>query len=310
MSDVQSIMNEVKKAIVGKDKVLWWVIIALLAGGNILLEDIPGVGKTTMALAFSKALGLQYGRMQFTPDVLPSDINGFNVYNKETGKMSFQRGAVFCNLFLADELNRATSRTQSALLEAMEEGNVTVDGISYRLPEPFFVIATQNPTGAAGTQLLPDSQLDRFAIRETIGYPSPKAERTMVLNRQKRGALDTVTQVCDAKSLVRMQREAMSVYIKPEIVDGIIKLISATRNNPCIVRGASPRATLDVTDMAKALAYVQGRDYVIPEDVRSVFCDTVEHRVIFSPEVEGKAGAGREILEQILTAVKMPKLVE
>ena len=176
MRTVNCILDEVKKAINGKDPVLLWVLTAILARGHVLLEDIPGVGKTTMALAFSRALGLQYGRVQFTPDVLPSDITGYSVYEKQTGQLRYQPGAVLCNLFLADELNRATSRTQSALLEAMEEGQVTVDGISHPLPQPFIVFATQNPTGAAGTQLLPDSQMDRFTLRLSIGYPAPEAE--------------------------------------------------------------------------------------------------------------------------------------
>ena len=177
MNQISQIISEVKKAVVGKDRVLIWVMTVILARGHILLEDIPGVGKTTMALAFSRALGLDYGRVQFTPDVLPSDITGYSIYNKDTGEMRYQPGAILCNLFLADELNRATSRTQSALLEAMEEGQVTVDGISHRIPQPFCVFATQNPTGASGTQLLPDSQMDRFTVRMSIGYPAPPDER-------------------------------------------------------------------------------------------------------------------------------------
>ena len=184
MNRAGQVITEVKKAVVGKDRVLIWVMTVILAKGHILLEDIPGVGKTTMALAFSRALGLDYGRVQFTPDVLPSDITGYSVYDKQTGQMRYQPGAILCNLFLADELNRATSRTQSALLEAMEEGQVTVDGNTYRIPQPFLVFATQNPTGASGTQLLPDSQMDRFTVRLSIGYPAPKDEREMVLGRQ------------------------------------------------------------------------------------------------------------------------------
>lgn len=181
---VQQVLGQVRRAVVGKDAVLLWVLAAILARGHILLEDIPGVGKTTMALAFSRVLDLQYSRVQFTPDVLPSDVTGYSVPDPRTGEMQYQPGAVLCNLFLADELNRATSRTQSALLEAMEEGQVTVDGVSHPIPEPFVVIATQNPVGAAGTQLLPDSQLDRFMVRLSLGYPSPKDEAAMVLNRQ------------------------------------------------------------------------------------------------------------------------------
>lgn len=185
MAGIGKVMDEVKKAVVGKDAVLLRAVLAILAGGHILLEDVPGVGKTTMALAFSKALGLRYNRMQFTPDVLPSDVTGFSLYNKAVGKMEYQPGAVLCNLFLADELNRATSRTQAALLEAMEEGQVTVDGVTHALPRPFIVIATQNPAGASGTQLLPDSQMDRFMVKLSLGYPEPQDELRMLRRKQK-----------------------------------------------------------------------------------------------------------------------------
>ena len=194
------ILGEVKKAVVGKDSILAKVLLAILARGHILLEDIPGVGKTTMALAFSKALSLQYNRVQFTPDVMPSDITGFSIYNKATGAMEYQPGAVLCNLFLADELNRATSRTQSALLEAMEEGQVTVDGVAHPVPQPFLVIATQNPAGASGTQPLPDSQMDRFMIRLSLGYPAPADEFDMVRRKQGGNPLEQVRQVLDNRT--------------------------------------------------------------------------------------------------------------
>lgn len=308
MQYAQQVIGETRKAIVGKDSVLLWVFAAILARGHILLEDIPGVGKTTMALAFSKTLGLSYGRIQFTPDVLPSDITGYSVYNKETGAMVYQPGAVLCNLLLADELNRATSRTQSALLEAMEEGQVTVDGISHPLPRPFAVIATQNPVGASGTQLLPDSQMDRFTIRLSIGYPDPKAERAMVLARQGRDPLDAVQQVMNAGTLASLQDYAAGLYIKDEVVDYIIRLISATRSHPAILRGASPRATLSVTAMAKSVAALQGRDFVTPDDVASVFSTTVAHRLLLTPESEAKGLSAEAILKEILDGAKATKL--
>ena len=308
MGSVSQIIGEVKKVIVGKDRTLLWVLTTILARGHILLEDIPGVGKTTMALAFSKALGLEYGRVQFTPDVLPSDITGYSVYQKETGKMIYQPGAVLTNVFLADELNRATSRTQSALLEAMEEGQVTVDGQTYALPQPFFVIATQNPTGASGTQLLPDSQMDRFAIRLSIGYPSPKDEREMVLTRQQGNPLDQVRQVVTRQELVALQDQADAVYIKPDVVDYMVALVSATRNDPMILRGASPRATLSVASMAKAVAMLKGRDYVTPEDVQTVFVDTVSHRLLLAPEAEARDISEAKLLQEILRKTQAPRL--
>lgn len=308
MGSVSQIIGEVKKVIVGKDRTLLWVLTTILARGHILLEDIPGVGKTTMALAFSKALGLEYGRVQFTPDVLPSDITGYSVYQKETGRMIYQPGAVLTNVFLADELNRATSRTQSALLEAMEEGQVTVDGQTYALPQPFFVIATQNPTGASGTQLLPDSQMDRFTIRLSIGYPAPEDERELVLNRQKGNPLDQVRQVVTRQELLALQDQADSVYIKPEVVDYMVALVSATRSDPMILRGASPRATLSMASMAKAVAMLKGRDYVTPEDVQTVFVDTVSHRLLLAPEAEARDVSEARLLQTILRKTAAPRL--
>lgn len=308
MNQISQILGEVKKAVVGKDRVLVWVMTVILARGHILLEDIPGVGKTTMALAFAKTLGLEYGRVQFTPDVLPSDITGYSIYNKETGAMRYQPGAIVCNIFLADELNRATSRTQSALLEAMEEGQVTVDGVSHRIPQPFIVFATQNPTGASGTQLLPDSQMDRFTVRMSIGYPEPEDERNMVLRRQGGNPLALIRPVVTREQLAAMQDEAAAVYMKAELIDYAVSLIGATRTHPLILRGASPRATLSVTAMAKSVAYVQGRDYVVPKDVQTVFVSTVAHRLLMSPEAEAKAITPETVLEEILKRTPTPRV--
>ena len=308
MGSISQIIGEVKKVIVGKDRTLLWVLTTILARGHILLEDIPGVGKTTMALAFSKALGLSYSRVQFTPDVLPSDITGYSVYQKETGTMVYQPGAVLTNVFLADELNRATSRTQSALLEAMEEGQVTVDGETHPLPQPFFVIATQNPTGASGTQLLPDSQMDRFTIRLSIGYPSPADERELVIGRQQGNPLDQVRQVVSRQELLALQNQADSVYIKPEVVDYMVALIGATRDHPMILRGASPRATLSMASMAKAVAMLKGRDFVTPDDVKTVLIDTISHRLLLAPEAEARGVSAATLLQEILRKTPSPKL--
>ena len=308
MQYAQQIMGEVRKAVVGKDRVLLWSLATILARGHILLEDIPGVGKTTLALAFSRALGLTYGRVQFTPDVLPSDVTGYSVYNKETGSMTYQPGAVLCNLFLADELNRATSRTQSALLEAMEEGQVTVDGQTHPIPQPFTVIATQNPVGAAGTQLLPDSQMDRFTIRLSMGYPSPKDERDMILRRQEGNPLLQIRPVLSLGQLTELQDQAAGVYIQAELVAYVVRLAGATRSHPAILRGASPRATLSVTAMAKSIAFLNGRDYVIPSDIQTVFCETVAHRLLLEPSAEARGRTARDILEEILKAAAAPKV--
>ena len=264
------VVAEVKKAIVGKDMVIVKALAAILARGHILLEDIPGVGKTTMALAFAKALDLEFSRVQFTPDVMPSDVTGFSIYNKATGKMEYQPGAVMCNLFLADELNRATSRTQSALLEAMEEGQVTVDGVSRPVPQPFLVIATQNPVGASGTQRLPDSQLDRFLVRLSMGYPSPEEELELLRRKQYSQAMNSVQQVVDQESLEFIRSSVDRVHISESILQYIIRLVIATRKHPQLLQGASPRATLAITAMSRAVAFLRGRDYVLPEDVQEI----------------------------------------
>ncbi|MBO4887232.1 MAG: MoxR family ATPase [Firmicutes bacterium] len=313
MNDINSIGNarliirEVSKVIVGKDESLIKVLLAIIAGGHILMEDIPGVGKTTMAISISKALGLEYGRVQFTPDVLPSDITGYSIFDKESGKMTYQKGAVLCNLFLADELNRATSRTQSALLQAMEEGMVTVDNHTYPVPQPFIVIATQNPTGAKGTQMLPDSQMDRFMLRLSMGYPAHDDEIEMIRRKQKGITIDAVQQVVSRDDLLRIRREAEQVYIKDDVIDYIVRLCEATRNDGRIVQGASPRASLALTSLSKATAWIQGRDYVLPKDIRFVFFECIEHRLIWSQEMPD-AESKRAALAELFSTVEAPSL--
>ena len=249
---IRSILAQVRKAVRGKDQVLARVLLSILARGHILLEDIPGVGKTTMALAFSKALGLRCQRVQFTPDVMPSDLTGFSVYNQERRGFEYHAGALMCNLFLADELNRATSRTQSALLEAMEEGQVTVDGVSHPVPRPFLVIATQNPAGASGTQPLPDSQMDRFMVRLSLGYPAPADEMDMVRRRQGGNPLDSVEQVVDREGLLALREKAGAVYLSDEVLDYIVRLVGATREHPMVLRRPfrAPHHTISAAGMA------------------------------------------------------------
>ena len=308
VQQTQKIITQLQTVVVGKNAVLLWSLAAILAKGHILLEDIPGVGKTTMAVAFSKVLGLTYNRVQFTPDVLPSDITGYSVLDQATGKMTYRPGAVLCNLFLADELNRATSRTQSALLEAMEEGQVTVDGTAHKLPQPFVVIATQNPTGAAGTQLLPDSQMDRFTIRMSLGYPSVQDETAMVLNRLNGNPMTQLEPLMSRENLIAMQDEVAKTYVNETVVRYIVALIDATRNHSQILRGASPRATLSVTAVARAVAQLRGRDYVTPRDVQEVFLRIIGHRLLLSPRAEAENVNVQNILREILEAVPAPVL--
>ncbi|MBR1906270.1 MAG: MoxR family ATPase [Saccharofermentans sp.] len=308
-SMTDGIIHEIKKVICGKDNVIEETLTAILAGGHILMEDVPGVGKTTMALAFSKTMGLNFGRVQFTPDVLPSDITGFSIYDRNTDTMRYQPGAIFHNLFLADELNRASSRTQSALLEAMEEGNVTVDGKTYILPEPFIVFATQNPTGASGTSLLPDSQIDRFMVRISMGYPSAKYEKAMIEQRKNGiNPMDSVRPLCDANALLQMQAQVNNVFLHDQIADYIIALVNKTRGHADLERGASPRASLAFTSMAKAHAFMQGREYVVPKDVQQVFLPVITHRLMLNPEAEVNGKSTTEIAKEILASTFVPKV--
>ncbi len=302
------VVAEVKKAVVGKDDIVVKALLAILARGHLLLEDIPGVGKTTLAIAFSKALGLKYNRVQFTPDVMPSDLTGFSLYNKATGQMEYQPGALLCNLFLADELNRATSRTQSALLEAMEEGRVTVDGVSRPVPDPFLVIATQNPAGASGTQLLPDSQLDRFALRLSMGYPAP-ADELELLQRKLRGdAMGEVAQAAGRAQLTDLRAQVDRVFVDNEILQYVLQLVRATRSHPGLAQGASPRAAISLCALCRGVAYLRGRDYVVPGDVSYIWTDAIAHRLILPA---GAAEVGRrtvDIAGEVLESVRPPRL--
>ena len=307
-AQAQQILAQVRKVIVGKDHILVWVLATILAKGHILLEDIPGVGKTTMALAFSRGLQLECNRVQFTPDVLPSDVTGYSVLDQQTGQMRYQPGAVLCNLFLADELNRATSRTQSALLEAMEEGQVAVDGVSYPVPQPFVVLATQNPTGAAGTQLLPDSQMDRFMIRLSMGYPGLEDEMSMVLGRQQGNPLQQLQALMTREELLQLQQMVEQTHVSRDVVAYAVSLVQATRSHPLIQQGGSPRATLAVIALAKSLARLRRRDYVIPEDVQEVLVHTLSHRLILSPAAQVQGSSASDVLQQILSEVPQPQL--
>ena len=307
-SGVQKVLEQMRRVVVGKDRVLMWVMAAILAKGHILLEDLPGVGKTTMAVAFSKSLQLKYNRMQFTPDVLPSDVTGYSVLDPKDGSLTYREGSVLCNLFLADELNRATSRTQSALLEAMEEGQVTVDGISHKLPQPFIVIATQNPTGAAGTQLLPDSQLDRFTVRLRMGYPEAKDEIAMVESRQGRDPMGEIQALTNVEQLLALQDTVEKTFVAKDVIRYVVELMNATRNDPLILQGASPRATLSVVAMAKAVARLRGRDYVTPKDVQEVIMPTVAHRLILSPKANAQELTAEQVLGKLLRTVPAPRL--
>lgn len=308
---MNAVLDEVQKVIVGKKTVIEKVLMAVLAQGHILLDDVPGVGKTTLAVALSRALGLDYQRIQFTPDVLPSDIVGFSLYEKESGSMRYMPGVVTrTNLLLADEINRTSSKTQSALLEAMEEKQVTVDGQVHPLMDPFVVIATENHVGAAGTQLLPHAQLDRFLVRLTIGYPDYESEMAIIRDRRTGNPLDNVGQVLDRDTLLAMCEEVQNVTMKDEIVSYITRLAMASRQSAYTELGVSPRGALAVSRMARACAYLRGRDYVIPEDVQAVFADVCAHRVLLSQNARTERLDVHAVMEQLLRSVDVPFRVE
>ena len=305
---VSDIVNEVKKAISGKDDVIEKVLEAILAGGHILIEDIPGVGKTTLALALSKAMGLKFNRVQFTPDVVPSDITGFTVYDNKTDSFTYREGAALTNFFLADEINRTSSKTQSALLEVMQEEKVTVDGVSHPVPQPFVVVATQNPVGTVGTQMLPEAQLDRFMIKISMGYPDMNSQIEILKNREQYNPLDKVEKIVSSDELILMKNEVKNIYVDEKIYRYITELCEATRKNEYIRLGISPRGALSIAGMAKAKAYVQGRYFVTPEDVEHVFCDTSRHRVFLLPKASISNLDVDTVLIGIMDSIKAPKL--
>ena len=304
-----AVVNQVRQVILGKDTVICKVLMAILAKGHILLEDNPGVGKTTLALAFSKAMSLRYNRVQFTPEIMPADVVGFSIWDQATGEFVYRPGAALCNLFLADEINRTSAKTQSSLLEAMEEGQVTVDSISHPLPQPFTVIATQNPVGSAGTQLLPESQLDRFMMRLSIGYPS--LDQEVLILKQTEGArpVDLVQSVVTLEEVQTMQEEVALVHVSDELYHYVARLCAATREHPLIRLGASPRAGGALIRVCRASAWMAGRDYVIPEDVRLLYYNVLEHRITPDPQARMSDRNAHTLLTEVLESVPAPKVV-
>ncbi len=305
--DLERTIAEVEKAISGKRAVVEKIVMAILSDGHILLDDVPGVGKTTLALALSRTLGLAYHRIQFTPDVLPSDIVGFSVYNKDTGAFTYKSGVVNdANLLLGDEINRTSSKTQSALLEAMEERQVTVDGNTYPLQKPFIVIATQNNVGTAGTQMLPYAQVDRFLVRLSVGYPDYDAQMELLRARQDGDPLESVAQTLTREDVARMQGEVRAVTAKDSILSYLTRLALASREHPMTEIGISPRGALFLDRMAKARAYLEGRDYVIPEDVQAAFFDVCAHRVILTQKARLSGVTAEQVLSELLRSVEVP----
>lgn len=303
---IQQALDAVEQVIIGKNTCVEKVMEAILAGGHVLIEDIPGVGKTSLAVAFAKVLDLKQNRVQFTPDVLPADITGFSMYRKETGTFEYQQGAAMCNMFLADEINRTSPKTQSALLEVMEERTVTVDGKTRKVPSPFHVIATENPIGSAGTQMLPESQLDRFMIRLKMGYPKKKDEMQILMSRDKVNPMDHLQPVLTGREVLEIQEEVEEIYLHPVIYEYIVDLITATREHEMLELGVSTRGGLALAKMAKASAFLAGRNYVIPNDVEERFVYVTEHRVRLSSKAHLNHMTEEEVVNEILRSVKKP----
>ena len=304
----EEIISSIGNVIVGKTDVIRKVLMAVYAKGNVLLEDLPGVGKTTLALAFAKVLGLDFKRVQFTPDTMPSDITGFTVYNKETGMFDYKAGAIVCNLFMGDEINRTSPKTQSALLEAMEENAVTVDGVTHMLPTPFICIATQNPAGSSGTQPLPESQLDRFMVKLSIGYPDSAEQVEILRRRQSSDPIDSLAPVTDRDSIVEIQNYLGSVKVSDDILKYMVALCDATRDDPLIEYGVSPRGLIALSRMVRACAILEERDYVIPADVAAVFGDVCSHRIIMRPRAKLEGMSARAVLNEILNKTSAPAI--
>ena len=306
----QKVIEEVKKAFIGKTECVEKLMTAILAGGHVLVEDVPGVGKTTLALAFAKAMNVAQNRVQFTPDVLPADITGFTVYNREKDGFFYRPGAVMCNILLADEINRTSPKTQAALLEVMEEGSVTVDGVTRPVPSPFLVIATQNPVGSAGTQLLPQSQLDRFLIRLSMGYPDRNSQVALMRDRHSENPLDGCRTVGDGEALQRLSAEAMNVYVSDGVYGYIADLAEATRKDPDVALGLSPRGALALCRAAQANAYLEGRDYTTPEDVAALLENVAGHRLVLGAKARLRERTAESVLQDILRTVPKPGVKE
>ena len=306
-SIVYALQQNIRRVIVGKDEAIELALIALLCRGHVLIEDVPGVGKTTLVAALAKSLNCTFKRIQFTPDVMPSDITGFTMPSLATGQMEFKPGAVMSQIILADEINRTSPRTQSSLLEVMEEGQVTVDGVTHPLPRPFMVLATQNPVDFVGTYPLPEAQMDRFFMRINIGYPSIEEEMD-VLERYSGQAspLSTLQAICSAQDVIAMQEQVGTVYCSREVRSYVAQIAAITRNHPQLSLGASPRGAIALIRAAQACAVLNGRDYILPDDVQRMAVPVLSHRLILTPEARMKGQSTRQLLLSLLSSVPVP----
>lgn len=305
MAEIARIKENIEKVLIGKSEVIDFVLTGMVAGGHVLLEDVPGTGKTVLAKSLAKSVDLKFSRVQFTPDLLPADVTGLNIYNQKEGEFVLKKGPVFANILLADEINRATPRTQSSLLECMEEKQVTIDGVTYPLEEPFFVIATENPIETAGTFPLPEAQLDRFLMKLSMGTPDYEEEIAIMNRFLKDNPAETIGSVINREQLLKASGEYKQVYIHKDIIAYIAQIVEATRKNPNIVTGVSPRGTLAMLNAARAYAYVQERTYVIPEDVKLLSIPVFAHRIVTAAGM-ARTNARNELIREIVNQVTVP----
>lgn len=305
---IQKMADNMEKVLIGKRGAIELVLTALLAGGHVLIEDVPGVGKTSLANALAKTIACGFTRIQFTPDTLPSDVTGVSVYNMQSGKFEYAKGAVMNHIILADEINRTSPKTQASLLESMEEGQVTVDGTTYPLPQPFLVIATQNPVDYLGTYNLPEAQLDRFMLKLSIGYPSNEDERIMLSKYLNAEPLETLMPVTDGETVLKLQKEVRVISVHPDIMEYVVQIVSGTRTHHAFSLGASPRASIALAHAAQATAAMHGRDFVIPDDVKSMIAPVLYHRLVLTPEARLGHQTVKTVMDEILKSIKVPVL--
>ncbi len=302
----QRISENVERVIVGKTKEVELALVAMLSQGHVLIEDVPGVGKTMLAKSLSRSIGCTFRRVQFTPDLLPSDVTGVSIYNQKTGEFEFRQGPIMAQIVLADEINRATPKTQSALLEAMEERQVTVDGRTYQLPNPFLVLATQNPIEYEGTYPLPEAQLDRFIMRISLGYPTKADEVAIIDGQQKTHPIESLRQVASPEEMVSLQEAVKGIFVDPLMKEYIVSIVDATRKHPGVYLGASPRGSLALFHTSQARAMMQGRDFVLPDDIKILAPNVLSHRIIISPSSRMRDVSGTSVVKEILDTVPVP----
>jgi MoxR-like ATPase len=305
----KKIIENVEKVIAGKREAVELALIALACDGHVLIEDVPGVGKTSLVSSIAKSIDCSFKRIQFTPDILPSDITGFTIYNQKTGNFEFKPGAVMSNIILADEINRTSPKTQASLLEVMEENQVTVDGVTYKVPKPFMVLATQNPVEYLGTYPLPEAQLDRFTLKITIGYPSPSDESLILTRFKVDNPLASLTPVTDGQYIVSLQKTVKEIYVDNSLNRYIVDIVDETRKNPEVLLGASPRGSLSLFRASQAWAFYNGRDYVLPDDIKKMVIPVLSHRILLRQEAKLKKITPEEILRTILKNITVPAVI-